>query len=439
MYINIFSLLLEPISILSAFFYSILKKDRQIPFYRALRLFIHMVYVLLLSIYLGFILSVFVLVSIAILMQWNFQAGMINILAGVLSIFVILSLIVIQRRNDNDFNLPEVFINSIILLIAYLKSKHILKALGIILLFSFILMFTLVMFITNIPIPKTFIPTLIMGIPIVSTTTIICLYWIYTPKNPLLRSLRTFSLSLLFTGGTVGASLFRAHLYAKQGFDVASTVDILLIFSSVLSFKQIIDAWLELYNQFCLVNSEQLKSIWNSLENNYSYVRLLNVINNQKYEIVSAIRISQRLWRTGKKLHVIKGIVISVLFMIVGFAFLLNSDKFQLFMNNLVKWLWKLWVEFVGNENTATIITFTIFLVVAFVWNSIMFVKKFKIFDRNKKLILIGRLVFISMLLLTMVCAIGNIRMDGIILYILLFLFLLLGVLSFFIKIEHTS
>lgn len=118
MHYTVLELVLSPLSILSAFFYSIIRESEKK--HKALtslyNLTVNIIYALLTSIYLGFILSAFISITIATLTHWDIGYSRTNIIGGFSLIFILLMIFVLRNIKSSDLNLPEKIINSLVIL-----------------------------------------------------------------------------------------------------------------------------------------------------------------------------------------------------------------------------------------------------------------------------------------------------------------------------------
>ena len=179
--------------------------------------------------------------------------------------------------------------------------------------------------------------------------------------------------------------------------------------------------------------------MWHELEGNYSYKKLLKALRNRKKEIIMIITKTKKQWNRGKRLDFIKAISLSISTAVFGIIFIFNSNKIDLLFEYTLKYLWNHFLVIIGNEQMAIMITLFIALLGALIWNIRSFILYNKLSNRNKKLIIVGRIILIVFFMLPSVCIITSTAYNKILLYLSFILMLLLIVVLFCIKTNDTK
>jgi hypothetical protein len=274
----------------------------------------------------------------------------------------------------------------------------------------------------------------VLGISgILSLVICFAMYYGKCSNTSLHNAARMFSLWLLFSITTTAISVYKIKILVKQGWNNDTLLTLIPIGLTLASaYKFIPDSWRSLYSQFCTSHAETIQKMWSGLESSYSFRVLLDRIDSIRRDLSDNVDETKKLWHGGQKSRVIKAFFFLVSCMIIMFTMLFNQDYIGKYLNSLIAWLWGRLVCFVGNEDIATMLIWIVALLVWLVWTVITLARKYRVYSRNQKLILIGRIIFIVIMLIPATCIVMKAEMNMFLTYTLGVLFLALGVLSFF-------
>ncbi|WIF95470.1 hypothetical protein [Caminicella sporogenes] len=413
------------LTVASVFFDSVFKNEQMIGIrkWKVLRVILNLIYAISISIPLGFIIQMILLVLLSILTGFEIAKD-INLLAIPLFLFICLAGIVILNYEDASYSLPRNVLNFYIIFKVIKPFKDIWKTIIFVFTITIALMLNLGWFISSFSIPKQYNEEITFIIFIISLLISMIIYS-ETTKDEINRKKRQFMFSMLTFLVFLVLNIYQMVLYINTEPSNETIMFVTItILGLLLTMVTTIDKTRCLFKTVIKLKQAEINSLWNTLDQKYSYEVGLKMVNDKKNEIKELFKIIKEKWSMGNwndRIKIVKIIFVFILIESFIVFCMLNQKKIGYFINwlftNIKMLLLKL---FNGNKERATLVLTVLVIIGVMVWLIRDAKKKLRNSNRIYKIVLLCRIEFVLLILLFCIKALIPLWSKFIIQYLIL-------------------
>lgn len=393
------------LTVSSVFFDSIFNNENiaQTNRGKILKLFLNLIYAVLISIPIGFIIQMIFFIGISILTGFE-VAREINLFVIPLFLFICLSGIVILNYEDMSFSLPRSVLNSYIIFQLIKPVKDIWKPIIFIVSLTITLMLILAWFLSSFTIPEQYQKETIFIIFVISLFLSMILYS-ETTKEEINRKKRQFIFSMLTFLVFLALNIYQMVVYiSKEPNSETIIIIAITILGLILSMVTAIDKTRCLFEAIIEIKEQEVNDVWDTFNTKYSYRIGLKIVDDKRSEIIETFKVIQIKWNAGnwkkriKLIGVISIFLLAELFIVV---FMFNQRKVENYINLLFTNIKDLVLRlFTGDEKRASLAVIVIVIMAITIWLINDAKKNFKQCNFVYKITLICRVEFILLILL---------------------------------------